>query len=145
MDFNNLTIFNTTRLPILPSLPEPIALFINTIGYIYIATSFNVVGFFLNIFCLIILINKTLKGDIYKYFILKTSTELGRVFLGTLFPLAFCTSCPSFPTFAVQLIRAYGFNYAASLFSTMSILSEIALTYDRLTIFKKNSKFFLKI
>jgi hypothetical protein len=133
---------NTTNSNLSISNSNQISLFINTIGNIYIIPSICVIGFVLNITCLILLTDKSLKGNIYKYFILKTLSELIRVILGSMFPIVFCNNCATFQTQFSQVFRVYIISYGASVMSTISILSEIALTYDRLVIFKIKKKYF---
>jgi hypothetical protein len=148
--FNNTTLLslNTTRLEFRPAI-NPIwsfiNLYVNTIGYLYLIPIISVFGVFLNILCIALLCSKSLKGDIYKYLMLKTVSELIIVILGAMLPYSNCINCLSFQTLGAQIYRLYGISIINSMAFTVSMLSELAISYDRLIIFKKYSSCLPKI
>jgi hypothetical protein len=147
---NNSAIFNLSNTtvraqPAVDPLRSFINLYINTIGYLYIIPAINVAGVFLNIVCIILLCSKSLKGDIYKYLLLKTVCELLIVILGAMLPYGNCVNCLSFQTLGAQIYRAYGVNILNSILFAVSMLTELGISYDRLVIFKKYASCLPKI
>jgi hypothetical protein len=128
----------TTELPILRDL--------NIIMNIYSIPIVSLIGFFLNIVCLIVLLSPKLKGDTYKYLIFKTISHLIFQFATALTPMYRCTQCAVVSSLIVNIFR-FGLNFCViNVVSTYANLSEIALTYDRLYLLKQqHSKFLIKL
>jgi hypothetical protein len=122
-----------------------VLLLINRLGNAYLIPSICFVGFILNIICFCILYSKKLKSNIYNYFLLKTFIETIKVLLGMFSLIVYCENCFFSGTFFLQVFRLICYSYVSFSVSTMSTLTEIALTYDRLSIFKKDSKYLPKI
>jgi hypothetical protein len=121
-------------------------MYVSLIGYIYMAPIVCVCGFVLNIVCMVVLCTgKELKGNIYKYFIVKTASELVVVTCGALWPISFCTSCVTSQTFVSNFYRAYIFTFLVGSCFNLSSMCEIALTYDRMLIFKQRRRFLPKL
>jgi hypothetical protein len=119
--------------------------YLNQIGSLYLTPFVNCCGIILNLICILFLISKELKGNIYKYFIVKTISELLICVLSILFTLSRCATCAFSQTYAGVFYRAIIFPYLIGITYNISNLTEIAMTYDRLTILKHNSEWFPKV
>jgi hypothetical protein len=111
-------------------------IFINLVGNLYLMPCINVLGIVFNIVCIVLLSSKRFKGNVYRYLVLKSACELIIVSIASLAPLVLCKTCSTYNCLFTQLLRLYGLVYINAAFANASVLSEIALAYDRLTIFK---------
>jgi hypothetical protein len=110
-------------------MPIPIFTLV-TVIYMYPIAS--VIGFVLNVPCLIVLLNPKLKGDTYKYLLFKLLTHMGFLFIMAVSPIYRCSSCLVSLTLFANLIR-YAFTLCAlNVLTTYATLIEIVLSYDRL-------------
>jgi hypothetical protein len=144
MSFNNSTIGIPNNKQVDPVAVQ-INFYVNLIGYIYMVPMVCICGFVLNIICLAVLCQKELKGNIYKYFIVKTISELVLVVCGAILPMSFCINCATFQTLAPAIYRGYIFTFVVASCFSISNMCEIALTYDRLIIFKQKSSWLPKV
>jgi hypothetical protein len=109
----------------------------NLITNIYMMPIGSVIGFILNIPCLIVLFHRKLKGDTYKYLIFKTLSHLGLLFIVAMTPVFKCTTCPISLSLFANLVRYYLNLCVLNPLSTYAALVEIALSYDRLLMLKQ--------
>jgi hypothetical protein len=147
MSFNNSSVATTSRgsSSQIDPVRATINFYVNIVGYVYLVPFICICGVGLNLMCLRVLCSKELKGNIYKYFILKTISELILVVCGALLPISSCTNCATFQTLAPAIYRGYIFSFVVGACFNISNMCEIALSYDRLIIFKQKSKWFPKI
>jgi hypothetical protein len=118
----------------------------NLITSIYTMPIASVIGFVLNVSCLIVLFHRKLNGDTYKYLILKTLIHLIFLFIMAISPIIRCSSCPISLTLFAKIIQYYLSLIVLNLMSTYAFLVEIALTYDRLMMLKQQkSKYLIKL
>jgi hypothetical protein len=115
--------------------------FMYSIGYIYIVPFISVTAFGLNLVSLIVFLNPKLKGKLYNYFVSKSISELIFLLLGALYPVYFCTSCPTYATMGWAILIDYGVGIGIATVYTYSGLCEIAIIYDRLVAFYQIRRF----
>jgi hypothetical protein len=123
----------------------PISL-LNLINNIYMLPIGSVIGFILNIPCLIVLFHRKLKGDTYKYLIFKTLSHLGFLFIIAIGPVFRCTTCPISLSLFANVVRYYLNLCTLNPLSTYAALVKIAVSYDRLLMLKQQkSKYLIKL
>jgi hypothetical protein len=115
--------------------------FVYSIGYQYVMTISCSIGFIVGFICLAVLVNPKLKGDMYKLLILKTLVEIILQLAGMTNIFVTCSICTFVQSYWARLVKIIFTHYLISTFYTCSSLIEIALSYDRLKIFKRNSKY----
>jgi hypothetical protein len=118
----------------------------NLITVVYTLPIASLISFILNIPCLIVLFHRKLKGDTFKYLVLKTLCHLGFLFIIALTPTFRCTSCAFSLTLFTKIVQYYLSICLLNPLSTGAALVEIALTYDRLLMLKQHkSKYLVKL
>jgi hypothetical protein len=123
----------------------PITAF-NLITNVYSLPIVSVIGFILNIPCLIVLFHRKLKGDTYKYLIFKTIIHLSFLFIMAISATYRCTSCPFTLSLFTKIAQYYLHMCVLIPLSTYVALVEIALSYDRLLMLKQQkSKYLIKL
>jgi hypothetical protein len=123
----------------------PIPIF-NLITSIYSIPIGSLIGFMLNVVCLIVLCHRKLKGDTFKYLIFKTLIHLIFLFIMAISPIFRCASCPIILTLFANLVRYYFNLILGSMMSTVAFLIEIVLTYDRLhMLMQQKPKYLIKL
>jgi hypothetical protein len=119
---------------------QTISFIVFTIGSQYVMIVNCGVGLVLNSICLLVLLSLKIKGDMYKYIILKTIVEMLTLFSSFMSLFTRCQSCITNGNFSAVLIRIIFVEYLNNAAYTCSGFCEIALSYDRLRLFKENSK-----
>jgi hypothetical protein len=114
--------------------------YVFTIGYQYIFTISCGIGIVINLICLIVLMSPSLSGDMYKYLLMKTIAEMVTLFSSFSNIFSTCRTCPFFQSYASALISIIIVSFSNSTSYTCSAFCEIILSYDRLKLFKRNSK-----
>jgi hypothetical protein len=115
------------------------------VANIYTIPIVAVIGFFFNIICLAVLLHPKLKGDTYKYLIFKTLAHLYSQTATGMSPYGICSFCPISQTLGAQIFMIYFLIFLANTFFTYAALIEIVLAYERLLMFKQNSKWLIKL
>jgi hypothetical protein len=124
-------------------VPMPI---LNLIILVYSMPIGSLIGLMLNILCLIVLCHRKLKGETYKYLIFKTVSHLGFLFVIVIWPIFVCSSCPISLTLLAKMLNYIFDIVALNCITTYAALVEIALSYDRLLMFKQQkSKYLIKL
>jgi hypothetical protein len=119
--------------------------YVATIGYQYLIPISNLVGLIPNAISLIVLFNRELKGDMYKYLIAKTMIEMAtQISSATTFMIS-CERCGLILLYSTRVIKIVFLHFMNSFCYTMSSIVEIAMSYDRLRIFKINSNYLIKV
>jgi hypothetical protein len=120
--------------------------FINLLSGIYSLPIVSVIGFVLNVPCLIVLFHRKLKGDTFKYLIFKTLTHLGYLFIVAITPIFRCTTCPISLTLFAAFVNYYLNLCTLNPLWTYAAFVEIVLSYDRLMLLKQQkSKYLIKL
>jgi hypothetical protein len=136
---------STARALSIENFLSPISVLVLVMS-IYTMPIASVIGYLLNIPCLIVLCHRKLKGDTYKYLIFKTLAHLIFLFSLTIIPLFSCSSCPASLTYIANLIRWLLSFYGGNVLTTSATLVEIALSYERLLLLKQQkSKYLIKL
>jgi hypothetical protein len=115
--------------------------FVNKIANIYIIPIISVTAFIFNLLSLIVFLNPKLKGKLYKYFVTKSISELVFLSIGALYPLFFCSSCPSYLSLAWAISVKYGAGLVIEIAFTSINLCELAIIYDRLVLLYQIKRF----
>jgi hypothetical protein len=113
-----------------------------TIGYGYIYTVICVIGTVLNLICIFVYMNSKFEGTMYKYLINKTFFELLTLAVSILSPFSSCQDCTSY---VANVYRLYVMRVIINMTYTCSGFAEIATAYDKLLLFKTNSKYFRRV
>jgi hypothetical protein len=136
----NATLNSTASVSFVPSMST-----FYLVSYLVIMPSVAGIGFLLNIPCLIVLLQPELSGVTYKYLVFKTLCHMTSLLLSSLSPLSNCFTCPVSQSLWVRLYFIYLLKYTANVMFSCAAVVEIALSYDRLLLFKGNSGFFRRI
>jgi hypothetical protein len=110
---------------------------ITIIGYVYLIPILSLIGFALNIPCLIGLAVAKLSPDSRKYLLLRTVTHLILLACLAFNALTNCLMCQARGTLPTQLINVYIIIFFYRAAFTTAALVEIIVSYQRLAIFKK--------
>jgi hypothetical protein len=106
--------------------------------------AFSITGFVFNLISLIVFLNPKLTGKLYKYFVTKSISELIFLAMGALYPLYFCTSCPTYGTLGWAAMVQYGAGIVIQTAFTYTGLCEIAIVYERLVVLYQIKRFDFK-
>jgi hypothetical protein len=137
--FNNTVFIANVSRTILPTIATASSQFIE-----FIFTTICAIGCALNLVCIYILKYPEFKGDTYKYLLMKLITQsLVLIFVSTSIVYN-CLACSTSRTFAAQFYRLI-LSFVANAMSSMATFSDMALTYDRLLMFKQSSKLLFKM
>jgi hypothetical protein len=136
----NTTLNSTASVSFVPSMST-----FYLVSYLVVMPSVAGIGFILNIPCLIVLLQPELSGVTYKYLVFKTLCHMIFLLMASLSPLSNCFTCPVSQSLWARLYFIYLQRYTANVMFSCAAVVEIALSYDRLWLFKGNSGFFRRI
>jgi hypothetical protein len=127
--------------------------FILNIGYLYIIPVTCIIGVVFNVLCIVTFASKKLLRnntdnfmcEIYKYFLFKSVSDLIILMVGTLAPIVVCQFCSTTGSFASVLVGIYFTEFISNFLHTISTLTEIVITLDRLSILDKRILFLRKL
>ncbi|CAF0999487.1 unnamed protein product [Brachionus calyciflorus] len=119
-------------------------LFIN----IYLLPVVSLIGFFLNVICVLVY-RKILRKKpeiLYKYLYINSISNSLAMFIDMFAPMALCgNDCKISQTYSAQFFYLYGFIYLADVFETFSSLIDIILTIDRYDQLTNKLRFLRKV
>jgi hypothetical protein len=113
----------------------------NLVAYLYLMPLIALFGFLANLLCLIVFLKPTFDRNAYKYIYMRTVSHLIFLLLLALSWLVNCSSCSFFSTLLLQVYFIYVYSYVIRVALTLAALAEIAISYERLCLFKRNEKF----
>jgi hypothetical protein len=119
--------------------------YVYTIGYTYIYTVLCSIGTLLNLICIIVYISRRFQGNMYKYLINKTVFEFLTLAIGAVSPYGNCQNCAAFQTYGATFFKLYFLKIIINITYTASAVAEIGVTYDRLLLFKSQSKYWPRV
>jgi hypothetical protein len=127
-------------LPFLDMYLTRTSYFLYSVGFTYIIPITCFFGLIISMIVLVVLSHPKLKGDTYKYLIMKTILQL-MIYSSHFFNLSnVCLYCPIFLTYSGHIVRAVFFNFMMPFASIAYTLVEVLLCVERLRIFRPKSK-----
>jgi hypothetical protein len=114
-------------------------------GYLFGIPIMATIGFIMNTFCLLAIVKFNLKGDYFKFQIVKLIIHNLVLFALAISPYTNCQVCSRYRTLEAELVRFIGLILITSCGYTSASILEIILAYDQLVKLKKNSKYLIKV
>jgi hypothetical protein len=114
------------------------------ISFVYTTPIISVIGFVLNVLCAVVLLKAKLASSTNKYLLFRTLIHMALLLFTSLNALFYCENCPVSDTLVAQVLFFAVNIYLSRVVFLVTALVEIAISYQRLLLFKKAKKFFFK-